>query len=281
MSPKFAVWEGKYFSLPSKEPKDYHGIVLILDALGSKTLSQDGSKKFIIKRKNFIDNLNFYHIKLKKVDNEIRGNLSLMVPFTFGDTMILAWSMPENDYDYHKYLPIVHEYVMPIISLGLESGLLWRGCISCGDFCLDEESNTIIGPAVADAAQWYERARWVGIINSPFCGKYISMAALELGGISSYLSIFCEYCVPLKNDNSNIYKEKMWVVSWPAIYDINLPSRARFYKDISPFPVAKGTEDILYATIEFVNWFLRQSKRRGGLESQLDISTIYSELEQE
>ena len=253
---------------PTPEIKE--GIVAILDALGSSTLSSSEAQTFIKRRQNFLDVLGSASFRFEWLEDTLRYQLKRLPLFTFGDTIVFGWEVPPNTTDTYQYMPVVLEYLVRVITVGFQTGIMWRGCISYGQFCADTDSNTIIGPAVADAAQWYDKAKWSGIIASPFCGKAVSRSALALGGRRNYEPIFCEYEVPLKTAFGETYKEKMWVVSWPIFYEMQKDARGAFYKDIQQFPVPKDTEHIFYATRDFLNWYLdRNHPKHDDLRPQV------------
>ncbi len=45
--------------------------------------------------------------------------------------------------------------------------ILFRGAVSIGTFYADDQSNTIMGEAVSDAAAWHAEAEWIGIHATP------------------------------------------------------------------------------------------------------------------
>jgi len=87
--------------------------------------------------------------------------------YTFGDTILITLEQGNNEFAAEDLLPYAYGIAWPSIFLGIESDLLLRGAISVGDFVRDE--TTVLGPALADAASWYEQADWIGIVATPRC----------------------------------------------------------------------------------------------------------------
>jgi len=236
-------------------PDQYDGFILMVDALATRMLSIEGSVNFISNRQEFIKKVWSDKFPL---ENNMDSAIKVQEPrlFVFNDTVIVTWKLPDG-VDYPEYLPIVMEYIIPMISEGFKSHIMWRGAISCGKYIIQGQ-NTVIGPAVTDAASWHEKAEWVGIVATPYLGKMVSLCALENGGQKRYKQMFCEYGVPLKDNHGGTSKKKMWVVSWPEVYLKEGDARKRFYQDIKNFPVPLGTEEKFYQTRDFLNEFLKR-----------------------
>lgn len=95
-----------------------------------------------------------------KVDMSLGGAIEVR---TFGDTILMTIG--------NSTLPIPADIEAAaawssfLVATGLDSGYRFRGAIAAGDFISTPEA--IIGPAVADAAAWYERADWIGVHVTP------------------------------------------------------------------------------------------------------------------
>ena len=49
-------------------------------------------------------------------------------------------------------------------SLALGRGILFRGAFALGElYHVSQKTNTIMGPAITDAAVWYGMSDWVGV----------------------------------------------------------------------------------------------------------------------
>ena len=92
---------------------------------------------------------------------------------------------------------------------GLGDGICLRGTFSYGTFYSnrDKRSPIIIGPAVDEAAEWYEKGDWFGVHASPTANflldKYNHDTPLDF--------FFTKYPIPMKESiNYNA-----WAINWP------------------------------------------------------------------
>ena len=191
------------------------GVVVLLDALGISTAT---TKEAV----NFIEIINSILPFIHQVKHLAAQSFKFTDPgniYSFADTVILTWETNEND----KLLQVL--YVAStisniIINEGLERGILWRGAIAVGDFICDNNNTTILGPAVADAASWYEVADWFGVIATPHTGFYAELLCNEFKNGTFFEGkmksappemAFVKYMVPIKNSIST----EMYAVPWP------------------------------------------------------------------
>src|SRR6185503_18250595 len=77
----------------------------------------------------------------------------------------------------------------------LDNRIFLRGAISYGDVYAD--GDTLVGPAADDAAEWYDKADWIGVCLTP-AANY-ALESLPVGPESPYLNnaIFTKASVPL------------------------------------------------------------------------------------
>jgi hypothetical protein len=190
------------------------GAVVMLDALGARSLTVDNAEGFLIARKNFTDALQDELAKMHTwaaiVDDDMDGrNPDIR---TFGDTVLLSWELPKDRPERH--LPRLVESLGPAVFVGLEVGFLFRGALAVGYYIQDE--TTLVGPAVSDAASWYERCNWLGIIATPACGHRLSLISEEefKPTNTSVSQWMVEYHVPLSHGGTR----KLWTMSWPTRY---------------------------------------------------------------
>jgi hypothetical protein len=231
-------------------PPDY-GIVVMLDALGVSNYRIDETISFIQKRNELIQWLeSFENLQVSKVPDLPRVKIA-----TFGDTIIFTWATGKNNVT--KMLPNIGEWVRTTIRWGVANEILLRGSISIGEYIAD--GTTVLGPAIADAAAWYEAAEWFGVILTPksqlYCISLIERSRNnENPNNVSFEDYFVNYPVPLKTGPKNL-----WAISWP--YDffnlqddkmsaLEVLSTALWY-----FPMPKGTESKYENSIAFFNWY--------------------------
>ena len=138
--------------------------------------------------------------------------------------------------------------------------MLLRGAISIGEFVTKD--NTVIGPAVADAAQWYENCNWIGIVATPKYGyafqHFVESFSFKNPQILEVVNRYLvPYDVPLRNGNKN----RMWSVAWPStLFDKKkgrheVSAKCAVSLSFSEFPIPLGTEIKYKNTMEFVDWY--------------------------
>ncbi|MFH1035728.1 MAG: hypothetical protein V1806_14565 [Pseudomonadota bacterium] len=254
------------------------GVVLLLDALGAKNFTTESAKIFIKARDSLLEDLKpdlqDWHnrissyagqLQLLGSNNEATSSFGEPKFVTFGDTIVLTWEIPDK---YRVHISGVGIFLTQLFVKALGIGLFFRGAISYGQYIQDE--STILGPAVADAAAWYEKADWMGIIAAPMCGMILSRFATDNEPSRNLVNAaFIEYNIPLKANS----KHKMWALNWPKAIDGLFAYKAPF-KDKTDLPLSAPISYLLsrfeglivtpeieskYSnTVEFLNWCLEK-----------------------
>jgi hypothetical protein len=229
-----------------------YGIIVMLDALGASSFDIDQAIEFIKKRDDLLNSLgdvlrSFYG----QVTDAPQSSIA-----TFGDTIVISW--PTGRENVMRMLPCVAEWLRPAIQWGIAHGILLRGCMSVGEYI--EDGATVLGPAIADAAKWYEAADWFGVILSPSCQMRL-ISLIESAKLDPFMKCitfeqwFIQYPVPFKDGIKNF-----WVISWP--YNLWATDDG---KTITPLgvlstclwdsPIPRGTESKYENTMAFFNWY--------------------------
>src|SRR5438093_6617885 len=90
-----------------------------------------------------------------------------------------------------------------------ETILLSRS-VGVGEFYrVDERANTLMGPALTDAATWYERADWIGIHTTPYATIFLDALLQRERYKLEYALV--DYQVPFKDKN----RMRLKAVNWP------------------------------------------------------------------
>jgi len=144
--------------------------------------------------------LNHYS-RIKKKNTRIKFAVK-----SFSDTIIIT--AKENSIE--KVLTELGSSMSLILMTGLSYGLFLRGCISIGDFI--ESENMIIGPAVDEAAKYYELFNWIGVSATP--SAYSVLHRLSEQGIQQIDQFFIKYDIPTKN---GIVKNQIAIILHPRI----------------------------------------------------------------
>lgn len=241
------------------------GIVALIDALGVSSYSIEDSKTFLSKKQlllNFIEThkgiLNSKH-KDKRLTKLNKPNV-----FTFGDTIIFLWELEKKD-EYHFATVIVADWLRPFIYLGLKRNLYFRGAISIGEYVHDNKT-TVIGPAIADAASWYEQSEWFGIAATPSFNFYLERVEKVIDKVDNidFFKSYVKYPVQCKGGIYNLFS-----ISWPFEF-FNKTSTTTdeahysFVKYLYPnqvnskFYMPKGTENKYINSKEFFDFYCRE-----------------------
>jgi hypothetical protein len=127
-----------------------NGLIAIVDALGTKLLSQDDAEKFLDFRASVTKfNLDVFETNRKAL------RLEHVHTFTIGDTIVYAYETPKG-----ITLQEVERFshVLRIaVSRSIETGFPVRGAFEIGEF-YRADKDTVLGPAVTDAGSWFEQA---------------------------------------------------------------------------------------------------------------------------
>ena len=186
---------------------------------------------------------------------------------SFGDTLILTWEIDEKDIS--KCLIPISIWITATIAYSLSKKRLYRGALSIGKFVSDDKH--VIGPAIADAAAWYEEADWFGVILTPISKTYLLDAIEEWDRIKfleegiSYKSFFVEYMVPFKK----AVEKSFWTIPWPiSFYDQkSFLNKLPEYSKLSPpkllckcledLPKPKGVQSKYSNSLTYFEWYGR------------------------
>lgn len=225
------------------------GTVAMIDALGVRNLSIQESRDFIEKINEILDRVTDTGRIWQKTGTFVQG---LQAPeiTTFGDTIVLSWVGDEIG----SYADQCAAYLILFLVSGLESGVLFRGAISHGDYI--KNRNKIIGPAISDVATWYETTDWIGIIATPTLSvtitTYNEILMLDQSGVNK--EAWVEYAVPLKGKEM-----KLWSIAWPFYYLLQDKQKAvSFYEDIAKYQIPPFTEDKYFNTIKYFEWYRKE-----------------------
>ncbi len=242
------------------EIKESMGVVLLLDALGVRQFGLDDSTFFLKNLAQFLKTQkNLKESKLNQFEGRygIKGQIQVR---SFGDTILLFWETGNTSEEIQGGLVFLSSWLRASIFSGMLSRIMWRGAFTVGGFVYNKDS--VIGPAIADVAGWYESADWGGIIATPRCGLYLE----QLNGdnkrrqASSNVPIwdidknYIKYNVPFKNGY-----QSFWCVAWPAQFFLEVACTENecfekvelFYKLIGQFDIPRGAESKYQNTEKF------------------------------
>jgi hypothetical protein len=232
--------------MPNDKKDKQWGLVAILDALGASSYSDEEITRFLRSQEIVI-------ALLKEKTEAILGEIKAerVSTFTFNDTVLILYRTEQQvtARDVKRFFTLLRKFTVD----SLVNRVLFRGAIAIGSFYVNEGTNTVMGPAVTDAAAWYDRAEWIGIHATPHAT--IAIDSLEDYDPDDLKWVILNYEVPMKDMPALQLK----VVNWP---------KAFFVGDLTPcaegespacmvrallakHAVPKGTEAKYFNTLEF------------------------------
>jgi hypothetical protein len=90
--------------------------------------------------------------------------------------------------------------LIPLSCYALVNRIYLRGCITAGKYFQTKER--IFGPAIDEAAEFCEKANWIGIVASPLTAEVLDRAASIDKYSNDWFKTFIEYDIPLNEKNA-------------------------------------------------------------------------------
>jgi len=135
------------------------------------------------------------------------------------DTVVVGFIM-KDAVTPHFAVMMAARWAAEASRLGIELAPSWsyRGVVTYGEFAINEAGNFFVGPAVSEAAAWYERAKAAVILLAPSAKEALRDATdgdFAQGAVTTN-----EHDIPLKESrNDTITTYRTYVASpfdWPA-----------------------------------------------------------------
>jgi len=232
--------------MTSKSLKKRYGIVVLLDALGASSYSDDKIKKFLSVRTILNEILADEAKALGKL-----GEMKMPNTYTFGDTLIVTIELrSKKKIRAHIYGTIF--LMQNYLYNSLKEGILLRGALSIGSYIEDYASNSVMGEAISDAASWYEKTDWIGLSSTPKTNNILEFL-FENDRLNNPLFIHY-YPVPMK-DGCEI---NLYTISWAGrfFHDLKETSnpKKRFLELLKDQLIPPGTESKFENTKKYFNF---------------------------
>lgn len=177
--------------------RESKGFIAFIDALGIKGIGGRKDPRAVVD--GWKDLVNYFDSEAKGAGIQVRA---------FSDTLI-AIAEADDLETADAPIPALVEVTAGLFLDALDKGFLLRGAISKGVFY--QGNSMIIGPAVDDAAEWFEAAEWMGIMLTPQASFFVDR--LQLSGQVEGIRKLVKYPVPCRGCASC----ESWVVSWPTL----------------------------------------------------------------
>jgi hypothetical protein len=242
-----------------RETETKFGIVAMIDVLGAKNFTIKDSLRFIKKRDESIERINAMSKNYLSPLNII-PDLDIA---TFGDTIIICWPIKNDDGDnIHLHLMGMFHLMKLLMVDGITDQFFYRGSIAVGEYI--QYDNAILGPAVSDAAMWYENADWFGIFLTPNCEFVATYSLFEENKHNKDIidtvpieSLIVKYPVPIGNSTQDFFSIP-WPVELlflPTYVKCEITPKAFFALKMSIAKIPIGTESKYYNSLAFFEWY--------------------------
>ena len=245
--------------------KHEYGIVVLLDALGTRNASIEDSKSYLKAietiHSEFMNVRSFTAQGPYEIDKETKRQLETMEPKFFGDSILMTCNL-HNPNELCEYFDRMTFIISVMMVKALELGILFRGAVSIGEYIKKE--TVALGPAITDVASWYEKLEMVGVMCTPACSTRIKQAYLKKRKSAfnedqpTGKAFGLDQC-PLK---SGVIKTYM--LYWPFIIEAfakkeSMDSLEWYYDRIAKLEIPMGTESKYSNTELFVKKCLSEA----------------------
>lgn len=164
----------------------------MLDALGTKGVWKGSNFASFMEEWSLLTNL--IRDRLEKFDKKEGIETSF---FAFSDTIIIAFKGSNTE----KILSEAAVFSSAMVSYGIIVGIYLRGCISIGK--IYEYENMIIGPAIDEAAENYQKSNWIGVHVTS--SAYSALLRILNKNNQVIPGLFFKYNVPTKTGTTNTW----------------------------------------------------------------------------
>jgi hypothetical protein len=203
----------------SKDDNEYivkTGVVAMLDLLGIGSLSSEACVDLLYCRDAIVRSIE---------DHDLKKLIPTLDIYQFGDTILFCIEVERKSVAaYDVYRPLTF-FLNHLVTEWLDKGFLIRGAVAYGDYVLPSlksaGSATIIGPAVAEVARWYEAIDWAGVVIVPSCSELVKGSLQKLlpttinpDGRPGWFPVdYIQYDAPVADGECN--SKRLWCLAWP------------------------------------------------------------------
>jgi hypothetical protein len=187
------------------------GVVAFIDALGTKGVSaRTDPEEYAKSWEKLLTEWERYKKEALETSDSSNVNYDIRA---FSDTIIITVKLSKKDnstpvLESDRLLLHCARLVAPMILNGIFKGVYLRGVLSIEKFY--QTQNSIIGPAVDEAAEWYTNMEWIGVSTAPSAHFTIEKLVKVNQDVSKW---FIKYKIPTKTGSS----EEGWAVNWPRL----------------------------------------------------------------
>jgi hypothetical protein len=247
------------------------GLVAIVDALGTADYSHDHANQYLVNLEQLLNEITrFAEDKAKGFLEQFREvKLQRLV---FQDSVILFYESKNEQPTVGEIVWFGH--VLRTFEGGaLGRNLLFRGAFAWGEFYVAAKHtniDAILGPAVRDAARWYDRADWIGIHATPRTSIIVQSLLDAQINEKEIDFVLANYEVPMKpapNASAKTsFQMKLRAVNWPKnlhlrFRDLNARHIRGFVQQhLTAHEFPSGTEQKHFNALAFFDEMVRSQK---------------------
>lgn len=223
---------------PLEPPADYltreyewrYGVVAMLDALGIGRLGKQSTERFLGLAEMFEAMLRDAGPSHNTLAPKLGLPTSRHNVTAFGDTFLATWEVDPSAADSLEAKLYVIESMAQLIAAAhvwaLTNDLVLRGALTIGWFVIDEPR--FVGPAITEAARWYELPKLISIVAAPSIGSLLDTEQDEHPECFKYGS-FRQSWVKCSTDCHKAGEVELWHVDWPLPILLNEPLYRNLY----------------------------------------------------
>lgn len=178
------------------------GLVALLDALATKGILATRPASSVVEEWTKVIDV----VTRGAHDAESRQECLACQPVAFSDTIFIPM-VPRTPEDMPFLLSLMCDLLKALVFESLTSGTFFRGAISAGRF--HQAGTKLFGPAIDEAASWYEQADWIGMTATPTLARLLDMYELNQVDLTAQ---FVRHDIPYKSGQG----ADQWVLNWPA-----------------------------------------------------------------
>jgi hypothetical protein len=227
-------------------------VICILDLLGTKGIWTEESAARYFKA---IDEVEAKFVSIKEEHKQLLQTAKMEFDFmSFSDTLVITLMKTEEDkekdpYFFHEVIADFSRLILGTIQIYLANSFFVRGAVSFGN--MEKRGNHFIGPAVDDAAEYFELPDMIGVCFTP--KATIAMDYAIEWQKKFFNNSINQYVIKYKTPMKNKTELELYQINWIKHFfdDEKRPNEISAEASLSIFLSKRNIPQI--ATSKFVN----------------------------
>jgi hypothetical protein len=271
--------------------REKSGVVVFLDALGARTIDISFSADYLNKLEEFKNEIVQTKKIIRTAEDAFDKNKAIWRPKRlkfrfFGDSVLITYAV-NSERELKRVMLGVYFLICNFICLSLKMGILFRGALSVGKYL--ETKDVMLGPAITDAANWYDQPDFIGVMLTPSTTNLVK-SIYRLGSKTDQVDVesphpsLLLYEVPIsKRSVSRGSEIQAYAVNWPGLIDLEYAPEDKkdrllwFYNRVKALPVPVGAETKYSNTEAFIKESIKAAARRALQVHSNEIRNIIPE----